>query len=243
MSDLNRKRIIQTPLTCSSKMNNGDSSLGEAKQRLLIEVERLFSDLADIDVVKKAVLNALNSGASPLDVIDAMSSGLEIVGSRYERGEYFLSELIMAGVISSEVSSLLKPHLEGSAVKPIAKVVIGTIKGDLHDIGKNIVAMMLSSAGFEVVDLGVDVPSERFIESIRKEKPDIVGMSCLLTIAIDEMKNAVKEIEEAGLREKVKVLVGGRPLTMEIAKEIGADAYASNASEAVRVAKSLIQAI
>ena len=213
-----------------------------AKERLLIEVERLLSNLGDIDVVKRAVLDALNSSASPLDVINATSSGLEIVGSKYERGEYFLSELIMAGVISSEVSDLLEPYLKGSAVKPIGKVVIGTVKGDLHDVGKNIVTMMLSSAGFEVVDLGVDVPPERFIESIKKEKPDIVGMSCLLSIAIDEMKKAVKEIETAGLREKVKVLVGGRPLDNEIAKEIGADAYASNASEAVRVAKSSIRA-
>jgi len=216
--------------------------LTEEKKRLLSEITRLFSNLEDIEKIKEAVLEVLNSGASPIDVINAMSSGLEVVGSKYESGEYFLSELIMAGIISSEVSELLKPYLKGSAVKPTGKVILGTVKGDLHDIGKNIVAMMLSSAGFEIIDLGVDVPPERFIESIRKEEPDIVGMSCLLSIAIDEMKKIVEEIERAGLRDKVKIIVGGRPINRQLAEEMGADAYANNALEAVGIAKSLIQA-
>jgi len=215
--------------------------LKEEKERELAEVEKLISDLADVEVVKAAVIKALSSGATSTEVVNAMSSGLETVGSRYERGEYFLSELIMAGIISSEVSSALKPYLKGAMAKPFGKVVIGTVKGDLHDIGKNLVAMMLSSAGFEVIDLGVDVPPEKFVESVKKEVPDIVAMSCLLTIAMDEMKNIIGEMKRARLRSKVKVMVGGRPITEEFAEEIGADAYASNAIEAVRTAKSLVK--
>lgn len=211
------------------------------KERSSIEVENLISSLADVEAVKAAVSKALNSGATAIDLVNAMSSGLESVGKKYERGEYFLSELIMAGIMATEVSNMLKPYLKDSAVKPFGKVVIGTVRGDLHDIGKNIVIMMLSSAGFEVVDLGVDVSPKKFLESIRNEAPHIVAMSCLLTIAMDEMKNIIDEMIRAGLRDKVKVMIGGRPLTREFAEEIGADAYASNAIEAVSTAKSLIK--
>jgi len=214
--------------------------LKEDKEEKLAEVKKLISDLADVEIVKATVIKALNSGATSMDVVNAMSSGLETVGSMYEMGEYFLSELIMAGIISSEVSNTLKPYLKDLGGKPFGKVVIGTVKGDLHDIGKNIVAMVLSSTGFEVVDLGVDVPPEKFVESVRREEPDIVAMSCLLTISMDEMKNVIEELKRAGLRNRVKVLVGGRPITKKFAEEIGADEYASNAIEAVRTAKSLI---
>lgn len=208
---------------------------------ILAEVEKAISDLADVEVVKSTVMRALKSGAKPMDVVNAMSSGLETVGSKYERGEYFLSELIMAGILSAEISKILKPYLESSMTEPFGKVVLATVKGDVHDIGKNIVGMMLSSAGFEVLDLGVDVPSEKIVETVREEKPDIVAMSCLLTIAMDEMKNVIDTMGRAGLRDKVRVLVGGRPVTREIAEEIGADAYASNAIEAISTAKSLIK--
>lgn len=213
----------------------------KADKMVLVKVERLISDLADVEMVKAATVNALHSGATPMDVANAMGRGLEMVGSRYEKGEYFLSELIMAGIISTEVASMLKPYLRGSATKPLGKVIFGTVRGDLHDIGKNIVIMMLSSAGFEVVDLGVDVSPEKFVETIRKEDPDIVAMSCLLTISMDEMKNVIDETKRAGLRNQVKMLVGGRPVTKEFAEEIGADAYASNAIEAVKTTKSLIK--
>jgi len=211
------------------------------RESLLGELERLLSDLSDVDRVRSVVSDLLRVGTSPVDIIDAVSRGLELVGERYERGEYFLSELIMAGIISSEISEMLRPHLTRTSAKPVGKVVIGTVRGDLHDIGKNIVSMMLSSAGFKVIDLGIDVPPERFIEAIKNEKPDIVAMSCLLTVALEEMRNTIEEIRKSGLRDAVKIMVGGRPVTREFAAEIGADAYGSDAVEAVKVAKTLIK--
>lgn len=213
--------------------------LKKDEESALAEVQKLTSDLGDVEAVKAGVKKALRFGATPTDVVNAMGLGLKTVGNKYERGEYFLSELIMAGIISAEISKMLKPYLKRSKVRPFGKVAIGTVKGDLHDIGKNIVAMMLSSAGFEVIDLGVDVPSEKFVDAIREKKPDILAMSCLLTIAMDEMKNVVEEITRAGLRNKVKVLVGGRPVTKDFAEDIGADAYAGNAIGAIAIAKSL----
>ncbi|MEM2915402.1 MAG: corrinoid protein, partial [Candidatus Bathyarchaeia archaeon] len=189
---------------------------------------------------KNIVTEALDSGIDPVDVVNAMSKGLEIVGQKYETGEYFLSELIMAGVIATEITSILKPHLGKSTEKPIGKVVIGTVRGDLHDIGKNIVIAMLSSSGFSVVDLGIDVPCEKFVEAIEKERPDILAMSCLLTMGMDEMRKVIEELSRVGLRGNVKIMVGGRPITSEFAEKIGADAYGSNAAEAVKIAKLLV---
>jgi len=209
-------------------------------QQSLKEIQKMVSELAGVESIRNIVVKALSSGVNPIDVVDAMSRGLEDVGERYERGEYFLSELIMAGIIASEITNILKPHLEKSAEKPAGKVVIGTVKGDLHDIGKNIVIAMLSSAGFRIVDLGIDVPSEKFVDAVKREKPDIVAMSCLLTIAMDEMKTLIDKLKEASLRGGVKVMVGGRPITPQFAEEIGADAYGSNAVEAVKIAKTLI---
>lgn len=199
----------------------------------------MASGLVGIENVKNIVIEALNSGINPVDVVEVMSKGLEDVGEKYEKGEYFLSELIMAGIMASEITKILKPHLEKSAEKLTGKVVIGTVRGDLHDIGKNIVIAMLSSAGFKVVDLGIDVPFEKFVSAVVREKPDILGMSCLLTIAMDEMKMVIDKLKEAGLRASVKVMVGGRPITQNFANEIGADAYGSNAVEAVKIAKAL----
>jgi len=209
-------------------------------QLFLKDIQSMISELAGVETIKNNVIKALSSGANPIDVVDVMSKGLEDVGGKYERGEYFLSELIMAGIVASEITSILKPHLEKSAKKPAGKVVIGTVKGDLHDIGKNIVIAMLSSAGFRIIDLGIDVPSEKFVDAVKREKPDILGMSCLLTIAMNEMKTVIDKLKEVNLRGDVKVMVGGRPITPQFSEEIGADAYGSNAVEAVKIAKMLM---
>jgi corrinoid protein of di/trimethylamine methyltransferase len=214
--------------------------MGVDVQRYLKDIQNVISELAGVENVENIVIKALDSGVNPVDVMDAMSRGLEDVGEKYDRGEYFLSELIMAGIMANGIINILKPHLEKSAEKPAGKVVIGTVKGDLHDIGKNIVIAMLSSAGFRMVDLGIDVPSEKFVDAVKREKPDIVAMSCLLTIAMDEMRTVIDKLKEANLREDVKVMVGGRPITPQFAEEIGADAYGSNAVEAVKIAKALI---
>jgi 5-methyltetrahydrofolate--homocysteine methyltransferase len=200
----------------------------------------VISELKGVENAKNIVIEALDSGVDPVEVVNAMSKGLEIVGQKYETGEYFLSELIMAGVIAAEITNMLKPHLGRSTEKPVGKVVIGTVRGDLHDIGKNIVIAMLSSAGFSVVDLGIDVSCEKFVEAVEKERPDILDMSCILTVGMDEMRKVIEELRRVGLRGNVKVMVGGRPITSQFAEKIGTDAYGSNAVEAVRMAKLLV---
>ena len=146
----------------------------------------------------------------------------------------------MGGIIGSEIISVLTPYLKSVETGRLGKVVIGTVKGDLHDIGKNLVISMLRSSGFEVSDLGIDVPAQRFIDAVKKEKPDILAMSCLLTMAMDEMKRVVEELKKHGLRDKIKVIIGGRPTSLELARQIGADAWGRDAIEAVKVAKTLI---
>jgi methylmalonyl-CoA mutase cobalamin-binding domain/chain len=163
------------------------------------------------------------------------------VGDKYEDGEFFLSELIMAGYLASEVANLLKPHLLKTQRAALGTIVMGTVKGDIHDIGKNIVIMMLDAAGFEVIDLGVDVPTERFVEAVQTMKPDVLGISALLTSTIDRVKEVVDALETNGLRDRVKVIAGGRPITRAFIEEIGADGYAEDSVKAIRLVKDLVE--
>lgn len=191
----------------------------------------------DIEAIKQACQNALAAGISPLEAIEGMAKGMDVVGEKYEAKEYFLAELLMAGEVMKEGMKILEPYLKEVKIKKLGKVVLGTVKGDLYDIGKNIVASLLGVAGFEVIDLGVDVPTEKFLETVCTQKPDILGMSALLTFTMPEMENVIKELEKAGQRGKVKVIVGGAPLTEEYAKKIGADAYAPDAVAGVNICK------
>ena len=209
-------------------------------ERLLVELSKMIYELDDLEKIKAKAEELLDRGVEPKKLIDALSRGLEEIGNRYESGEYFLSELIMGGIIGSEIISVLTPYLKSVETGRLGKVVIGTVKGDLHDIGKNLVISMLRSSGFEVSDLGIDVPAQRFIDAVKKEKPDILAMSCLLTMAMDEMKRVVEELKKHGLRDKIKVIIGGRPTSLEFARQIGADAWGRDAIEAVKVAKTLI---
>ena len=191
--------------------------------------------------LKNAVEKALNSKISPQEIVhQGFSKGMEIVGEKYENGEYFLSELIMAGVTMNESLELIKPLLKGKDMKSCGKVAIGTVEGDLHDIGKNIVMTMLESSGFEVHDLGVDVPPERFVEKVKELKPDILGMSALLSVTMNRVKETIDALVKNSLRNNVKILVGGRCLDEKIAKEMGADAYGSDAWDGVLKARELI---
>lgn len=203
-------------------------------------IQKMVSGLADIEKIRKVVARALQSGIGPTEIMFAMNKGLEDVGRKYEEGVAFLSDLMMAGIIANEIYSSIEPYLDKSAKKTRGKVVIGTVKGDLHDIGKNIVISMLSSSGFSIIDLGVDVPCEKFIDAVKKEKPDIVAMSCLLTISMDEMGRIINVLKANSLRDKVRIMVGGRPITQDFADAIGADAYGSTAVDAVRVAENLV---
>lgn len=195
----------------------------------------------DIDGIKQACQGALAAGISPIKAVtEGMAKGMDVVGEKYEAGEYFLAELIMAGEVMKEGMKILEPYLKGAKVQKLGEIVLGTVKGDLHDIGKNIVATLLSAAGFEVIDLGVDVPAERFLEIVYTRKPDILGMSALLSVTMPEMENVIKELEKARQRDKVKVIVGGAPLTEEYAKKIGADAYAPDAVSGVNICKKWV---
>jgi len=199
----------------------------------------LILGIADVDEVKSLVKSELKSGSDPLEIIDVMSRTLNEVGERYERGELFLSELMMIGYMANEVTTIVKPHLPRSRQKPKGKILVGTVKGDIHDIGKNIVVMMLQADGWDVVDLGVDVPPERFVEAVSSEKPDALGLSALLTSTMMEMKTVLEALRKSGLKSKVKVVVGGRPVTKEFADEIGADGFAENSVKAIRVLSEL----
>jgi len=210
------------------------------KQEVLARLRDCVVNL-DIDGVKRAAREALEAGVTPYEAImEGMAKGMEVVGQKYEAGEYFLAELIMAGETMKEGLSVLEPYMKTGDMKHIGKVVIGTVEGDLHDIGKNVVITLLTASGFEVIDLGVDVPAEKFVEAVKQYKPDIVAMSALLTTTMVNMAKVIKALEQAGLRDKVKIIVGGAPLTEEYAKQIGADAYGRDAVEGVNICKKWV---
>lgn len=193
----------------------------------------------DINNIAKLCKEAIDSSIPAYKIItDGMSRGMEIVGKKYENGEYFLAELIMAGETMKEGMKIIKPYLKSSDLKRTGKVVIGTVRGDLHDIGKNLVIMLLEGSGFSVIDLGVDVQPEKFVEAVREHEPDIVGISALLTTTMMEMEKVISALKNAGLRNKVKIIVGGAPVTKEFAEMIGADAAARDAVEGAAICKS-----
>jgi len=193
----------------------------------------------DIENVQKACEDALEAGVSPYKTItDGLSKGMEIVGKKYESGEFFLSDLLMAGQTMKEAMRILGPRLTAGDVKgAAATVVLGTVQGDLHDLGKNLVAMLLEAAGFLVVDLGVDVSTEQFVRTIRDHNANILGMSALLTTTMQTMEATIKRLEQSELREKTKVILGGAPLSSEYGRQIGADAVGRDAIHGVNICK------
>lgn len=185
---------------------------------------------------------ALAMGIGPDSILfDALIPSLEEVGARFERGDYFVPEMLIAGKAMSGALNVLRPLLAETGAESIGTFLMGTVKGDVHDIGKNLVNIMLEGAGFNVIDLGVQTPPEKFIAGIREHKPDIVGMSAFLTTTMPMFKVNIHEITKAGLRDDVIIMVGGAPVTQEYADAVGADAYAADASTAVRLAKALIK--
>ena len=194
------------------------------------------------DKAVEATRAALDEGTAPQDIINGqMIRAMGEVGSRFEQGKAFVPQLLMAGRAMKAALELLKPMLSGSASATIGRVVIGTVKGDLHDIGKNLVASMLEGSGFEVENIGIDVPADKFVEAVEAYHADILCMSALLTTTMTYMKDVIRAIDDAGLRDKVKIMVGGAPVSQAFADEIGADGYSDNANEAVKVAKQLLQ--
>lgn len=184
---------------------------------------------------------ALAAGAQPMDLISgSMVPAMNEVGRLFESEEYFVPELLLAGRAMKSALELLKPLLSAAGQKLSTRVVIGTVKGDMHDIGKNIVASMFEGSGFEVFDLGTDVPPEKFVAAVEERKPQLVCLSSLLTVTMPAMKTTIETLEHAGLRAQVKIMVGGAPVTSQYAREIGADGYSENASGAVTVARQLL---
>jgi trimethylamine corrinoid protein len=183
----------------------------------------------------------LASGADPQAVLDASREAMAIVGSRYEKKEYFLPELIIAGDLLKAIGELVKPKLKAAGqAKKLGKVLIGTVAGDIHDIGKDVVSFLLDVNNFDVMDLGVDVPAETFVEKIRQFKPAVVGLSGFLTQAFDQMKATVAAIDAAGLRAGLRVMIGGAIMDESVVAYVGADAYGADATAAVRLARSWV---
>ncbi len=179
----------------------------------------------------------LAAGEAPMACLDAMTVGLDETGKLFERGEYFLPELMMAATTFKAGMEVLAPHMKGEARKYKGTVVLGTVHGDVHDIGKNLVGYMLECNGFNVIDLGTNVPAERFVEAVKKNSADVVAISALLTTTMLDMSAVVKALEDAGLRKKVKVIIGGAPVSKKFAADIYADAYAASAPQGVDVVK------
>ncbi|MEM2015704.1 MAG: corrinoid protein [Candidatus Methanomethylicia archaeon] len=197
----------------------------------------------DIEGAIKAAEEALKYGLDPIDAIEnGLAKGIKIVGEKFGSGEIFLTELAIAAEAMKEALKIFEPAIlkSGRERKVLGRIVIGTVEGDIHDIGKNIVSTLLMASGFEVIDLGVDVPVEVFVEKVKELKPDILALSALMTTTMIKMVDVIKALEREGLRDKVKVMIGGAPTSKDWAREIGADGHGVDAIEAVEVAKKLI---
>lgn len=195
----------------------------------------------DASAAKQEVTAALEAGMDAGMVLnEGMIKAMAEVGRLFEEGEYFVPEMLISARAMQTGLGVLKPALKKADVQSAGKVVIGTVQGDLHDIGKNLVSMMLEGSGFEIIDLGTDVPAEKFVETVKSQSANLLAMSALLTTTMPRMKDTVAVMEAAGLRGQVKIMVGGAPVTENYAKSIGADGYAADASKAVSLAKSLL---
>jgi 5-methyltetrahydrofolate--homocysteine methyltransferase len=197
----------------------------------------------DMDVISDLTEDALDEDLSAQEILDnGLMVGMDHVGVEFKAGNMFVPEVLRSAKTMQESMLIVKPLLVESGSKMVGKVLLGTVKGDLHDIGKNLVGMMCEGAGFEVKDIGRDIEPDGFIEAIKEFNPDIVGMSALLTTTMRAMENTIKALEEAGLRDQVKVMVGGAPVTQAFSDQIGADGYASNAASAAELAKQFVGA-
>jgi 5-methyltetrahydrofolate--homocysteine methyltransferase len=206
----------------------------EKLTELVIELE--------VDDVADAVKEALDEGKKPFDVLNALTKGMDEVGRRYEEKEYYLTELVLAGETMKEAFKILQPALEAEdKAEEKVKVILATVKGDNHDIGKNILASLLLSSGFEIHDLGMDVDTNIIVEKVKETDADIVALSSLLTMTVEEIKNVHEGLKKAGVRDSVKLIVGGAPLNEDLAKKLGADDYAEDAVEGVKRIQALAE--
>jgi methylmalonyl-CoA mutase cobalamin-binding domain/chain len=199
----------------------------------IIELDELVAlELAD---------EMIKSGIDPVEILERCREGMSIVGEKFEKGDFFLSEMIMAAEIFNQIMNIVKPHLKSTMPESKGKIVIGTVEGDVHDIGKNIVIALLEAEGFDIIDLGVDVPPATFVEAIKEYEPDIVGMSSLLTVALETTKQTIEAITEAGLRDKVKIIIGGGRIDAPATEYINPDASTDNAALGVMLCIGLMK--
>jgi len=209
----------------------------------MADFKKLASALerGDAPAVGKMTKDALDEGVSPEEILDgALIAGMQVVGERFKNNDIYLPEVLIAARAMESGMRVLEPHLVKAGVKPTGTIAMGTIRGDLHDIGKNLVAMLMRGNGFKVIDLGIDVTPEKFIEAAKEQDVDIIGMSALLTTTMPSMKATIEGLQKAGMLDKVKVMIGGAPVTQRYADEIGADGYAPDAGSAVDRARALL---
>lgn len=205
----------------------------------LLKISDYLAELEEDDFIEliKEVLAEDSSTEAAQEIMKACALGMEKVGQLFEESEYFVGDLVYAGFVLEKGLEILNPYLGSEGGKKIGKLVIGTAHGDLHDIGKNIFKSMVEAAGFEIFDLGVDVSPEKFVEKVKEVKPDIVGISGLLTLALDTMGDIIKAFEEAGVRDDIKVIIGGNPVSEAVCQRVGADMHSNNAATAVKQCK------
>jgi 5-methyltetrahydrofolate--homocysteine methyltransferase len=209
----------------------------------MVELNNVSESLqrGDAEKVEELVKGALGENLLPKDILEnGLIKGMDIIGAKFKKNEVYVPEVLIAARAMHAGMSILRPKLAETGVKNIGTVAVGTVKGDLHDIGKNLVIMMLEGAGFEVIDLGIDVPVDKFVEAVTKYKLNVLGMSALLTTTMIQMQEVIKAISDAGLRDKVKIMIGGAPITQNYADQIGADGYSPDAASAVDKAKTFI---
>jgi corrinoid protein of di/trimethylamine methyltransferase len=210
-------------------------------------MSELFAKMAEsliagkVDEVSSLTQEAVDGGQSPQDILQqGLLAGMEVVGKRFKANEMFIPEVLRCAKCMHGAMEILRPLLVETGVKTAGTLVIGTVKGDLHDIGKNLVGMMFEGAGFQVIDIGIDQEPQAFVDAIKEHQAELFGMSALLTTTMPKMGETINAIKEAGIRDQVKIMIGGAPVTAEFAQEIGADAYASNAASAVDTGKELL---
>jgi len=205
----------------------------------MAKISELLATL-EMDELMEAVQQELDNGTDPLEILKEGEAGMIKVGELFSAGEYFVSDLMMSGEMFKEVGDMLEPYLQGKTGDILAKVVLGTVEGDIHDIGKDLVYVMLKSGGFDVIDVGVDAKPEVFVDALKESGAPILALSCLLTTAYDSITNTVKAVEEAGLRDKVKIIIGGGPTDESVVRYTGADAVGDDAQSAVRLCKEML---
>jgi trimethylamine corrinoid protein len=210
-------------------------------QEILDKLKNMVLDF-DIDIAEETAKEAIGSGVDPVEAANALTDGIQIVGDKFGTGELFLPDLVCASEVLKKAFPVINAEIEkrGEKAASLGKVVLGTVFGDIHNIGKDMVSTLLYAAGFEVIDLGINVKSEDFLKAVREESPDILAMSALLTTTSNEQKNVIEGLAKAGLRNKVKVIVGGSPINQEFADLIGADGYGATAPEGVKMVKKFL---